>query len=288
MIPVTGPRDPDVLSRQGRRWRRQRAVRIYRARRSTPSVASASYMTGSHAFKVGMSDTWSRTDSSTESNIHGLCLPLHQRHQRRARPVHDVRGSRSRAASLVKSELGIYGQDRWTFDRYTVNLGVRYDHFQRRLSRSVPRAGAVPAEPELFVGGGHHHEPARHHAAHGRVVRSLRQRQDGRQGHVGQVRARASSPSAIRLGVTNTATQDVDRRGPGFRGRLRTAEHGGAEPGTLTGNVANPAYNPAIDSCGAGPANFGTAHFGGAVRRGHALRLGQPALQLGVLDERAA
>jgi hypothetical protein len=35
-----------------------------------------------------------------------------------------------RTASLVKSELGIYGQDRWTIDQFTVNLGVRYDHFR--------------------------------------------------------------------------------------------------------------------------------------------------------------
>ena len=38
-------------------------------------------------------------------------------------------GFPTRAASLVKSELGIYGQDRWTFNRYTINLGVRYDFF---------------------------------------------------------------------------------------------------------------------------------------------------------------
>ena len=39
-------------------------------------------------------------------------------------------GVPTRGQSLIKGELGLYAQDRWTVDRWTINAGVRYDGFR--------------------------------------------------------------------------------------------------------------------------------------------------------------
>ncbi|HZL94068.1 MAG TPA: TonB-dependent receptor, partial [Vicinamibacterales bacterium] len=39
-------------------------------------------------------------------------------------------GVPTRGESLVKGEIGIYVQDRWTIDRWTINAGLRYDAFR--------------------------------------------------------------------------------------------------------------------------------------------------------------
>ena len=55
-------------------------------------------------------------------------------------------GVPTRGESLVKGELGIYAQDRWTIDRWTLNAGVRFDGFR----------GGYPEQfrgPELVAAG---------------------------------------------------------------------------------------------------------------------------------------
>ena len=112
----------------------------YTSQKINTVVASASYVTGSHAFKVGMSDTWARSDSTTDSNIHGLAYRftngingVPNQFTMYATPI--------RSASLVKSELGIYGQDRWTIRPIHRQPGRSLRPFPRRLSRTVPWTG---------------------------------------------------------------------------------------------------------------------------------------------------
>ena len=102
-------------------WATQRSrERTYTAR------ASASYVTGSHAAKVGF--TFSRQS---------------QRAERRNSPAGDYSirtlfgrplfvGFNGNPIELNASyrNLGIYAQDQWTLDRLTVNAGVRFDYFR--------------------------------------------------------------------------------------------------------------------------------------------------------------
>ena len=87
--------------------------------------ASASYITGRHAVKVGVTDGWSSNDRYLQHNNHGLTyrflngvpnqLTMH------ATPYHTL--------SNIKADLGIYAQDKLTISRLTLNLGVRFDYF---------------------------------------------------------------------------------------------------------------------------------------------------------------
>ena len=60
----------------------------YSSQKINTAVASMSYVTGAHAFKVGFSDTWASTRSIVESNSSLHDVPLQQRHPE---PAHDVR-----------------------------------------------------------------------------------------------------------------------------------------------------------------------------------------------------
>lgn len=80
------------------------------------------YVTGSHAFKVGVQDLWgtrhylydtNQAQTWTFSNGRPSSITQY------ARPLEDV--------EKLKAELGIYAQDRWTLKTFTFNLGLRFD-----------------------------------------------------------------------------------------------------------------------------------------------------------------
>ncbi|HEX7794290.1 MAG TPA: carboxypeptidase-like regulatory domain-containing protein [Vicinamibacterales bacterium] len=98
-------------------------------------LASASYVTGSHALKFGVTDLWgqnSRTfaphaniDTLVTLNVAGLVdYPY----------AVVVYNSPASAFQNVNSDLGLYGQDAWTMNRLTLNYGARFEHF----NASVP------------------------------------------------------------------------------------------------------------------------------------------------------
>ena len=84
---------------------------------------AANYVTGSHAFKVGVTDMWGTRNYQYDVNqaqawtfLNGIPLSVAQY----ARPLYDT--------EHLKAALGIYAQDRWTISRTTLNLGVRFDY----------------------------------------------------------------------------------------------------------------------------------------------------------------
>jgi hypothetical protein len=105
-------------------------------------MGSASYVTGSHAMKFGITDLWgenSRTfapaaniDTLIKINVAGLGNEI----------PFQVVVYNSPATSIqdVNSDLGAYGQDTWTMKRLTLNYGARFEHF----NASVP-AESSPA-----------------------------------------------------------------------------------------------------------------------------------------------
>jgi hypothetical protein len=87
--------------------------------------ASATYVTGAHAFKVGFLDGWGLQtllerdiDSSTSYRFdNGVPNQITER----ATPVTGF--------DDMKAELGVYVQDKWTLKRLTLNGGLRFDYF---------------------------------------------------------------------------------------------------------------------------------------------------------------
>ena len=105
-------------------------------------MASASYITGSHAMKFGITDLWgenSRTfapaaniDTLVKINVAGLGNEI---------PFQVVvYNSPATSVQNVNSDFGSYAQDTWTMKRLTLNYGARFEHF----NASVP-AESSPA-----------------------------------------------------------------------------------------------------------------------------------------------
>ena len=106
------------------------------------TMASASYITGSHAIKAGVTDGWgenSRTfapnaniDTLIKINVAGLGNEI---------PFQVVvYNSPATAVQNVNSDFGSYVQDTWTMKQLTLNYGARFEHF----NASVP-AESSPA-----------------------------------------------------------------------------------------------------------------------------------------------
>jgi hypothetical protein len=86
---------------------------------------SVSYVTGSHAFKFGVSNFWgTQTYNSPDNNFGynyrfngGVPNQLTERQNQYA----GLKGG-------VRSELGLFAQDKWTVKQLTVNAGLRFDY----------------------------------------------------------------------------------------------------------------------------------------------------------------
>jgi hypothetical protein len=119
-------------------------------------MASASYVTGSHAIKVGMTDLWgenSRTfapnaniDTLIKINVPGLNdFPF----------AVVVYNSPATAVQNVNSDFGSYAQDTWTMKRLTLNYGARFEHFNASIpAESSPASTWIgarnfPAIPDV-------------------------------------------------------------------------------------------------------------------------------------------
>jgi hypothetical protein len=121
---------------------------IYRATSSnlrayTPvygSRGSIAYVTGSHAFKTGYTltmgeyeQTSRRVGDMTFEALNGIPTLV------------TYYGTPTLATNYVQPNLGIYVQDQWTLERWTVNLGLRLDYFRSDYSdQFVPPTQFVP------------------------------------------------------------------------------------------------------------------------------------------------
>ena len=100
-----------------------------------------SYVTGSHSFKVGFSDTWASTVSTTESNSRYMMFRFNHGVPNQL----TMYGVPTRGESLVKGELGFYAQDRWTINRWTFTGGIRYDGYRGGYPEQY--RGPAPLQP---------------------------------------------------------------------------------------------------------------------------------------------
>jgi hypothetical protein len=98
----------------------------YTSQKINTLVSSMSYVTGTHSLKFGFSDTWAHTVSTSDSNSSYMMY----RFNNGVPNQFTMYGVPTRSESLVKGEIGLYVQDRWTIDRWTINAGLRYDAFR--------------------------------------------------------------------------------------------------------------------------------------------------------------
>jgi len=123
--------------------------------KSYSSAASASYITGSHAFKTGMTMGWGTNSRAFSSNgqintlvfnagLLGAPASASNPVPCRALPCPiavAVANGPTDAQQKVKSDLGIFVQDTWTISKLTLNLGGRYDHFNAMVPAQSAAAG---------------------------------------------------------------------------------------------------------------------------------------------------
>jgi hypothetical protein len=123
--------------------------------KSYSGAASASYVTGSHALKSGVTMQWGTNSRTFSSNAqintlvfnNGLLnAPISA-----TNPVPcfslpcplavAVTNGPVTAEQKVKTDFGVFAQDTWTIDRLTLNLGARYDIFNAEVPAQSSAAG---------------------------------------------------------------------------------------------------------------------------------------------------
>jgi hypothetical protein len=104
------------------------------------SRGSVSYVTGSHAAKVGFSLIMGRyrIDSYNIGDVLFTAL--------NGEPTAvDYRGTPIRQENRVRPSVGIFAQDQWTLKRLTMNMGLRFDYFRSDYpEQTVPPTQFVP------------------------------------------------------------------------------------------------------------------------------------------------
>jgi hypothetical protein len=107
---------------------------------------SASYVTGSHAFKLGITDdygrNWDRThllggDANGATYVYNNGVPTQVVEYAQPRYV----------KHNGFPEIGIFAQDKWTLSRLTLSYGLRYDYFQGFSSDQHLDHGPYPYSP---------------------------------------------------------------------------------------------------------------------------------------------
>jgi hypothetical protein len=105
--------------------------------------ASATYVTGSHAFKAGIQLDEGIHDNNAEiQGPDGVSYRF--LNQLPNALVEDA--VPFRATERVMPEMGLYAQDQWTLKKLTLNFGIRYDYLRAYVpTQSVPAGPFVPA-----------------------------------------------------------------------------------------------------------------------------------------------
>ena len=109
--------------------------------------AAVSYVTGTHAFKVGFTNKYvDRSLTFTDNDAH-----VSYRFNNAVPNQITLRATPYSLEETIKAELGVFAQDQWTHDRLTLNLGVRFDYFNVGFpAQSVGPAPLVPTRNLSF------------------------------------------------------------------------------------------------------------------------------------------
>ena len=114
---------------------------------AVPSLAfrvGASYVTGSHAVKLG----WNRTSGYLDESLYQLNDGRSYRFNNGVPNLITMRGN-YHARTNLDSDMGLYAQDRWTMNRVTVSGALRFDAF--RTSFPAQTLGPVALAPNRNI-----------------------------------------------------------------------------------------------------------------------------------------
>jgi hypothetical protein len=87
--------------------------------------AAMAYVTGSHSFKVG----FNRTHGFQVTRTYSL-NPLSYRFNNGVPNQITLRADPTTLRNQLNNDIGFYAQDRWTMNRMTVGMAIRFDHFR--------------------------------------------------------------------------------------------------------------------------------------------------------------
>ena len=111
------------------------------------TIANVSYVTGSHNLKAGVNQEWGWSTVKVEPHGDMSVLDVHER--QRCRDADFRRPPATRRTSgkdVLKANLGLFAQDKWTIDRLTLTYGARYDYFNGYApAQDNPAGRFVPA-----------------------------------------------------------------------------------------------------------------------------------------------
>src|SRR6185436_3071491 len=109
---------------------------------------SASYVTGSHAMKVGMQLEKSGADSNLVANGNDVSYTFNNQIPLSLTQYATPYTTMERA----KADMGVYAQDQWTIRRLTLNLGVRFDYFNAYVpAQHISQGPNVPTRSVDFA-----------------------------------------------------------------------------------------------------------------------------------------
>lgn len=106
------------------------------------TIANVSYVTGSHAFKTGVS--FESGYQTARHDSHGDMAMVTYLNNRPSTVT--VRNTSLFRRENLNADLGLFAQDTWTVRRFTLTAGVRFDYFNASVpAQSAPAGRFVPA-----------------------------------------------------------------------------------------------------------------------------------------------
>ncbi len=100
------------------------------------AMAAVSYVTGSHNVKVGFLDSWGPYLRWNSANA-----DLYQVYQAGNPLSVTVLNTPLQTGEYLDANMGFYAQDSWRINRFTVNVGIRYDYLKQHVIGEPAQTG---------------------------------------------------------------------------------------------------------------------------------------------------
>jgi hypothetical protein len=114
--------------------------------------ASASYVSGGHAAKVGFTAVFGSADVVYYDPFENILYRVINGRTNASPNRVTYYGLPTRARDYLRPNLGVYAQDQWTIKRMTVNAGLRFDYLRTGYpDHNIPATEYVPV-PRVFEG----------------------------------------------------------------------------------------------------------------------------------------
>ena len=127
-------------------------IQVWNSPDQKSATGSVSYVTGTHNFKTGLLYAWGNNPSISDMNAdlyqlyQGGTLVGNVYTQGQPRQVRAYNTPFARNPELT-ANIGVYVQDQWAIDKFTFNLGLRWEYLEERLPPQDRVAGRfAPAQ----------------------------------------------------------------------------------------------------------------------------------------------